>query len=571
MVNFQDKKTLEKYSSAITLSDMEIYIFPEIMYALVLANIMSPRLWAWKQDPWFQDLPKMTFVRKVQRLKQYIMDHYSFNLDLDTWGLTTKPRELQRFSEFVDPEFFSRSNALFGYEGDKYYFDIDIRRHFGLDKYHGDVIPYWKTETVEAMDAFRHKPGYHHGAGECVSLAALYAAAFYVVLEVSLDDIFIIATPLHSQSYLAQEEGVLTNNRRLVTKTMWFNGSELSAKARRALEHERVTLVSHISGHIHIDFPEATINPEHYARFRRSLDQFLSTAVDFEIFANFLRVYEKYRRYFQIEYAKEGHRYYLPVEVLYKYEHDSKSRVGDKSRGKLLEEVESEEFNLQPYADRYILNVIEKKLNGRPLFCREQGMCEQLSALLPDLPDLEAFCNEFVGFTCVHPRLPELEKHFHSEPLLSLPAGMDRLAITAYLESMRSQNTVADLAFYAARRPPEQPEGWEPYLRACLERNPVSILAFKSLSAEEVFQTLSDYPRQSIYDGDALATPDEVTNYRQGDGFEKAVCLANVIKARDPEGPVSLVVTEGRAVVRWEGQEWAFEMGKNVVFPEKIL
>ena len=83
------------------------------------------------------------------------MDHYAFNLDLDTWGLTTKEREIDRFKDYVDPEALAQSNALFGYEGDKYYFDIDIRTHFGLDKYEGDVIPYWKTETVEAMDAFR--------------------------------------------------------------------------------------------------------------------------------------------------------------------------------------------------------------------------------------------------------------------------------------------------------------------------------------------------------------------------------------------------------------------------------
>jgi hypothetical protein len=36
------KKELEKYSSAFTLSDMEIFIFPELFYPLVLANIMSP-------------------------------------------------------------------------------------------------------------------------------------------------------------------------------------------------------------------------------------------------------------------------------------------------------------------------------------------------------------------------------------------------------------------------------------------------------------------------------------------------------------------------------------------------
>ena len=40
--------SLEEKSSACTLSDMEIFIFPDLMYALVLANILSPRLWAWR-------------------------------------------------------------------------------------------------------------------------------------------------------------------------------------------------------------------------------------------------------------------------------------------------------------------------------------------------------------------------------------------------------------------------------------------------------------------------------------------------------------------------------------------
>ena len=65
----------------------------------------------------------MTPYRRITRLKQYIMDHYVFNLDLDTWGLTTKPRELARFQDFLDPDTLAQSNALFGYEGDKYYFD----------------------------------------------------------------------------------------------------------------------------------------------------------------------------------------------------------------------------------------------------------------------------------------------------------------------------------------------------------------------------------------------------------------------------------------------------------------
>ncbi|MCX7725896.1 MAG: hypothetical protein N2053_03490, partial [Chitinispirillaceae bacterium] len=164
MFDKNNSQSLEKYSSALTLSDMEIFIFPELLYALVLANIMSDRIWKWKDDQWFSNINKMNELKKINRLKQYIMDHFAFNLDLDTWGLTSKQTELKRFKDFLDEKIIAESNALFGYEGDKYYFDIDIRRHFGLDKYDSDIIPYWKTETVEAMEAFKYKEGYSTGA-----------------------------------------------------------------------------------------------------------------------------------------------------------------------------------------------------------------------------------------------------------------------------------------------------------------------------------------------------------------------------------------------------------------------
>jgi hypothetical protein len=130
---------------------MEVFIFPELMYSLFLANTMSPDLWAWLSDPWFTGESKKPPQRRIQRLKQYIIDHFWFNLDLDTWGLTTKGRELARFSGMIDESVLARSNALFGYEGDKYYFDIDIRKHFGLDKYNSDVIPTGRQKHLRQL------------------------------------------------------------------------------------------------------------------------------------------------------------------------------------------------------------------------------------------------------------------------------------------------------------------------------------------------------------------------------------------------------------------------------------
>ena len=264
-----DQQTIEKYSSAYTLSDMEIFIFPELLYSLVLANIMSPVIWRWRDEESFKKLEGKDKIKKLLRLRQFIMDNYDFNLDLETWGLTTKEREIKRFENLLSRQQLSQSNALFGYEGDKYYFDVDIRKHFGLDKYDSEIIPYWKTETVEAMNAFRRKSNYTTGAGECVSLSTLYAAAAFIVCGIPLEDIFIIQTPLHSQNFIDIDDGILTNNRRLVTKTMWFNGSEISDKAQRAIRNENVTIVAHNSGFVHCLYKDATIDRNRFEHFTK--------------------------------------------------------------------------------------------------------------------------------------------------------------------------------------------------------------------------------------------------------------------------------------------------------------
>ncbi len=91
---------------------MEIFIFPELFYPLILADIMSPELWKWRDDPWFKDIEKKSFTVKANRIKQYIIQNYVFNLDLSTWGLTSKSTEIGRFSDFFDMEMLKQSNAL---------------------------------------------------------------------------------------------------------------------------------------------------------------------------------------------------------------------------------------------------------------------------------------------------------------------------------------------------------------------------------------------------------------------------------------------------------------------------
>ncbi len=561
-----DAYDLQRKSSAITLSDMEVFVFPELIYSLLLANLMSPRIWRWRDDPWFKGLARLKPGRRLQRLKQFIMDHYIFNLDLNTWGLTTKAREMARFSDFLDPDALRQSNALFGYEGDKYYFDIDIRSHFGLDQYDGDVIPYWKTETVEAMDAFRHRPGYQSGAGECVSLAVLYAAAMFIVCRVPLENIFLMATPLHSQNFVDLDDGILTNNRRLVTKTMWCNGTALSAQARRALEHERVTVVAHATGYIHTLFSAATIDPAAYTRFSNRLRDFLRTELNVEILGNFLRHSREFQPCFQLRWPLHGRDHYISLDRAFAYEQDSPARLTDATRSRLLAEVDLEEFQPQPLPNRIVLNDLEDFVRSRRFdFTRPADLEDLRQRFASDCLKAAVAIENLVKFCHVTPRLPDLaaKQCAPTLPPLALHPDMHREELLARLQSLRASHPAVDLAFHAYRDLNAADD--RPFLLAALERNPVVLAATQDMTDAALAAQIAALPDESIYDEPGrLAQPDEVWNFSRGDGAEKAILLANCLRARHPGAPLTLRL-EGSAVrLDCGGQTWEFATSKQL-------
>lgn len=556
-----DKKHLERCSSAVTLSDMEVFVFPELMYSLVLANIMSPRLWQWRDDPWFHGIRKLKPYRRLQRLKQYIMDHYVFNLDLETWGLTNQARELARFSSFLSPDVIAQSNALFGYTGDAYYFDIDIRTHFGLDKYTSDTIPYWKTETIEAMDAFQYRDGFLSGAGECVSLAALYAASLFVVAGIPLEKIFLMATPLHSQNFIDEAEGILINNRRLVTKAMWFNGTQISGQARRALENERVTIVAHHTGFIHMLYPRATIKHEAFDRFSKQLRAYLKTPLTPEILGNFLRQNPKVRDCFVIRWPINGINRYLLLEQAFRFEQDSTYKVTDDTRARLMETIPIETFSAGHLPCKVVLNDIEDFVKNRNVDLEKPEDLEALKQAIGNAcMSADEIVRQLIRFCDTEPRLPDASAATFdtSEPAIPLTTGMTREEVIACVESLRLHNVTADMAFYAWRDLSRTPI--EPFMLAALERNPVCLSSSASLNEQELIAHISTWPDESIYDGATrLAQPDEVWNFKHGDGLEKSILVASILNNRDGSSLIvtrnahtaSVKTTEGRTICSW--------------------
>ena len=567
MYNPHDPQSLEKYSSAVSLSDMEVFIFPELLYSLVLANTMSPILWNWSKRSWFDKFEKLSPYRKVLRVKQFIMDQFTFNLDLDTWGLTTKEREMARFSSFIDEATLARSNALFGYEGDKYYFDIDIRRHFGLDKYDSDIIPYWKTETIDAMEAFRLKEGYTTGAGECVSLATLYAAAMAVVARVPLADIYLMATPLHSQNFIDINDGIITNNRRIVTKKMWYNGTELSGKARRALEHENVTVVSHHTGYIHTLYPEATIDPTAYDRFSRKINNYLSTDITYDVLAAFLREHSELQRCFQLTHACCGKPRYIEAEKVYAYEHGGKFRVGDETQNQLLHDIDEDDFYPQPIEGRIKLDDIEEFFSKNPVHIDSNCMIESLKrSLSHQCFSVETMVPELIKFCKTEPRLPQTNRTWQkTEPIMLDQHITSREDAISYLKTLRETNPTVDLAFMAYRDMTMAP--WKPFIKAAIERNPVSITKFAGQSIADIAATLQAMPNESIYDGNRMAQPDEVINYGRGDGLEKAITLMNIVKGLKIQENCRIEGDKTRVVIVVDKKEFSFETTKQCPLP----
>ena len=559
---------LEKKSSAFTLSDMEIFIFPELFYSLVLANIMSPVVWRWKDDPWFKNIEKKSFNYRINRVKQFIMDKTVFNLDLDTWGLTTKETEIDRFSSFIDTEALWQSNALFGYEGDKYYFTMDIRRHFGLEKYNDNVIPYWKTETVEAMNAFRYKNEIGLAAGECVSFSALYAAAMFVIGHIPLEKIYLIATPLHSQNFIDEADGVVTNNRRIVTKKMWYNGTELSAKARRAIENEKITIVSHISGYVHTLYPKATISPDVYAQFSDSLKRYLTTEFTFEVFINYLKTKSEYWNCFEYAILRNGRECYIDLHTIFNYERNSKNTIANESRSALFQEIDARDFSFSHNETKLLINDFEQFLaesKGISFveikdFFFDKVLGKECEKMLNLFDEIEAFIK-------ITPQLPSGDKKFETQSPLSISINDSREDICNHIAEMSDKNEMALYALYAYRK--MDAIDWEPFVKAAVERNPVCLEGLKGLSITEACDQLLQFENTSIYEENRLALPDEVWNFQRGDGLEKAFVLLNYILSENTETVKSFSVNSETVELITDKKTYRFQSEKNLV--KKII
>ena len=105
---------------------------------------------------------------------------------------------------------------------------------------------------------------------------------------------------------------------------------------------------------------------------------------------------------------------------------------------------------------------------------------------------------------------------------------------------------------------------WRPFIKAAIERNPVSFGDLNEKNNYEVYSLLKELPQESIYDGNRLALPDEVWNFRRGDGIEKAFLLAGFLLHKDKTTSVTIEIANMNVILSTEGHEFHFTSGKNL-------
>jgi hypothetical protein len=246
---------------------MEMFVFPELMYSLVLANIMSPIIWKWRQDETFKKLEGKSPYRTLMRMRQYIMDEYEFNLDLNTWGLTTRTSNWPVSATMSPPRhrpqqrpvrLHGRQVLLRRRHPPAFRPGPVRRRHHPLledrdGRGHGRLSPQGRLRT---------------GAGECVSLSTLYAAAAFIVCGIPLEDIYMVLTPLHSQNFIDINDGIITNNRRLVTKACGSTAPRSPTRPSGPSATSRSPSSPTTPAISTAFYDDATIDPAQYERFQ---------------------------------------------------------------------------------------------------------------------------------------------------------------------------------------------------------------------------------------------------------------------------------------------------------------
>lgn len=274
---------IDQLSTAVSLTVLEIDFLPQkLIPAFLLANLMSPALWSWRNEKQAANEAGVLYSPK-NRLNQIqrFFHHYTFtNLPGepggDPWGLLSFDEEAKRFgTEFVDTiqkEYDTTFRRLRAENRESQFGQI-------LDGpyYKQGYFPRLKNETLEVMNAFRTKDPDGKSSGKCIGLGMLWAAALSVWGRFPLDRIIITGNRAHMFVYLDDEGGHLLNNTKWFSSTRINNRSELSEFVRVVASSTETTFFYNPSvGMCHCTSRTSQIPHHQVANIYRGISSFVS-------------------------------------------------------------------------------------------------------------------------------------------------------------------------------------------------------------------------------------------------------------------------------------------------------
>jgi hypothetical protein len=225
-----------------------------------------------------------------------------------------------------------------------------------------------------------------------------------------------------------------------------------------------------------------------------------------------------------------------------------------------------DEFQRQPLPKRIVLNDLEDFVKDKEIdINNEADVLKLKEQFASDCLNAEIAIESLSRFCHIPPRLPDTSAKtiIETEEPLGIHVEMGREEIIDRLAAIRDKHPTADMAFYAFRDLNRTTP--EPFIKSAIERNPVSVEETSELNNSAVVDRLNDMPNESIYDDPGrLAQPDEVWNYGRGDGVEKAILLANILRARHPGEQMALAIGAEQATLQSGTKEYTFPSTKGL-------
>lgn len=229
---------IDNLSTAVSLTVLEIDFLPQkLIPAFLLANLMSPALWEWRDEkPAVADNGILYSPKNRLNQIQRFFHHYTFTTidgepGGDPWGLLNFAEEEERFGkafvENIREEYDATFRKLLTETPDSQFGQI-INQPY----YKKGFFPRLKNETLEVMNAFTSVNEEGKSSGKCIGLGMLWAAALVVWGRFPLDRVVITGNRAHMFVYLDVDDGHLLNNTKWFSTTRINNQSELSEFAR---------------------------------------------------------------------------------------------------------------------------------------------------------------------------------------------------------------------------------------------------------------------------------------------------------------------------------------------------